>query len=158
MNKKIFFVAILSLFIDQLSKILVSTFLQANAQFSIIPHFFSLHFIENYGAAWSIFSGKGELLIAISFLALLIIYRYIYNFKNNKRNNLAFGFIIGGISGNLIDRIFLGYVRDFLSFTFFGYHYPVFNFADSFIVIGVFLLIFAIWKGEDRSGKVESAS
>ena len=148
--------AILSLFVDQVSKILISIFLHVNDKISILKNFFSIHFIENYGAAWSIFSGKSEFLIVISFVALFIIYRYIYNFKKNKRNNIAFGLIIGGISGNLIDRIFLGYVRDFLSFTFFGYHYPVFNFADSFIVVGVLLLLIATMKGEDQNETTKS--
>ena len=86
-------------------------------------------------------------------IAIFIIYRYMYNFKQNKRNNIAFGLIIGGIVGNLIDRVFLGYVRDFLSFKIFSYNYPIFNFADIFIVIGVFLLIIAILKGEDNNAK-----
>lgn len=156
MNKKIFYAAILALVIDQVSKILVSIFFKINEQAIVIKNFFSIYFTENNGAAWSMFSGKAEFLIVVSLLAVFIIYRYMYNFKTNKRNNLAFGLIIGGIFGNLIDRIFLGYVRDFLSFKLFNYNYPVFNFADSFIVIGVFLLIFAIIKGEDQSGTNKS--
>lgn len=156
MNKKIFCSAVFALLIDQISKILISIFFNINEQFVIIKNFFSIYFIENYGAAWSMFSGKAEFLIVVSLLALFIIYRYMYNFKTNKRNNLAFGLIIGGIFGNLIDRIFLGYVRDFISFKIFGYNYPVFNFADSFIVIGVFLLILAIIKGEDNNGTNKS--
>lgn len=156
MNRKIFTAAIITLLIDQISKVLISMFLEINEQIIVIKDFFSLYFIENYGAAWSILSGKANLLIIASVIALIIIYRYMYNFKNNKRNNLAFGFIIGGIFGNLIDRVFLGYVRDFLSFNIFSYKYPVFNFADTFIVIGVFLLIFAIIKGEDKNGTNQS--
>lgn len=158
MNRKIFIAAILALVIDQISKVLVGIFFHVGEQFVVIKNFFSLYFIENYGAAWSIFSNRGEFLIIVSLLALFVIIRYMYSFRKNKRNNLAFGFIIGGIFGNLIDRIFLGYVRDFLSFRIFGYDYPVFNFADVFIVLGVFLLIFAIVKGEDQNGKVQSNS
>lgn len=157
MNKKIFCVATIALLIDQISKILISIFFNINQQMVIIKNFFSIYFIENYGAAWSMFSGKAEFLIVVSLLATFIIYRYMYNFKTNKRNNLAFGLIIGGIFGNLIDRIFLGYVRDFISFKIFGYNYPIFNFADSFIVIGVFLLILAIIKGEDQNGTNKSS-
>ena len=76
----------------------------------------------------------------------------MYNFKNNFRNNMAFGLLMGGIIGNLIDRLFLGYVRDFLAFRIFNYNYPVFNLADTFIVVGVILLIIAIIKGEDKIG------
>ena len=126
MNKKIFIAAIIALFIDQLSKVLISIFFHVGEQFVVIKSFFSIYFIENYGAAWSLFSTKGEF-------------------------NLAFGFIIGGIFGNLIDRFCLGYVRDFLAFRIFHYDYPVFNFADSFIVIGVFLLIVAVIRGENKN-------
>ncbi len=150
MNKKIFLVAILSLLIDQISKIGIGIFLTFNEKKILIKNFFSLQLIQNYGAAWNILNNKVDFLILISLLAIFILYRYMYNFKHNKRNNLAFGLILGGVVGNLIDRVFLGYVRDFLAFKIINYDYPVFNFADVFIVIGVFLLIFAILKGEDR--------
>lgn len=156
MNRKIFLVAIVALFIDQVSKIIMNLFVHLSEEIVIIKNFFSLHYTHNYGAAWSLFSGRIEFLILISIIALIIIYRYMFNFENNKRNNLAFGLIVGGIFGNLIDRIFLGYVRDFLSFKFFSYYYPVFNLADSFIVIGVCLLIVAIIKGEDKNGTNKS--
>ena len=73
-------------------------------------------------------------------------------FKINKRNTLAFGMILGGILGNLSDRIFFGYVIDFLNFKIINYNFPVFNLADTFIVVGVILLIIAIIKGEDKNG------
>ena len=74
------------------------------------------------------------------------------SFKKNTRNNIAFSIMLAGIAGNLVDRVCLGYVRDFLDFNIFGYSYPVFNLADTFIVIGVILLIIAIIKGEDKNG------
>ena len=64
---------------------------------------------------------------------------------------MAFGLLLGGLSGNLIDRLFFGYVRDFLDFYIFGYDYPVFNIADICIVFGVILLIIAVLKGEDTN-------
>ncbi len=156
MNRKIFIIAVISLFMDQITKILIGIFFAFDKNYAIIKNFFSIHFIKNYGAAWSILDNKVDFLIAISLLAIFIIYRYMYNFKHNKRNNIAFGFILGGVVGNLIDRIFLGYVRDFLSFQFFSYQYPIFNFADAFIVIGIFLLIVAILKGEDQNAKMDN--
>ena len=157
MNRKIFIVSVISLFLDQISKIIVSVFLNFES-LVIIPHFFSLHYLENYGAAWSIFNYRVEFLIFVSFIALFILFRYLYSFKLNTRNNIAFGLLFGGICGNLIDRLFIGYVRDFLSFKLFHYNYPVFNLAGVFIVIGVFLLIIAIFKGEDKreNGSKES--
>lgn len=154
MNRKIFIVAVISLFLDQITKILIGIFFALDERFVVIHNFFSFHFIENYGGAWSILNNKVDFLIIISILALFIVYRFMYSFKQNKRNNLAFGLILGGIVGNLIDRVFLGYVRDFLSFKLFSYQYPIFNLADTFIVIGVFLLIIAIIKGEDKHAEV----
>lgn len=154
MNRKIFITAVASLFLDQITKIIVGIFFSLNTRIVIIPNFFALHFIENYGAAWSIFNNRVEFLIVISLLAIFVMYRFMYNFKHNGRNNIAFGLILGGIVGNLIDRVFLGYVRDFLSFKIFYYNYPIFNLADTFIVIGVFLLIIAILKGEDKNAEV----
>lgn len=154
MNRKIFAVAVSSLLLDQITKIIIGIFFALNEKVVIIPKFFSIHFIENYGAAWSLFSNKVDFLIILSIGALFIIYRYMYNFKQNRRNNIAFGLILGGIVGNLVDRVFLGYVRDFLAFKILSYNYPVFNFADTFIVIGIVLLIFAILKGEDKKDEV----
>lgn len=154
MNRKIFIVAVVSLLLDQITKILIGIFFTLDERIILIKNFFSLHFIENYGAAWSILNNKVDFLIIISLVAIFIIYRFMYNFKQNSRNNIAFGLILGGIVGNLIDRVFLGYVRDFLSFKLFSYHYPIFNLADTFIVIGVFLLIIAIIKGEDKHAEV----
>ena len=90
--------------------------------------------IINYGAAFSILQGYTTLLIIISIVVLIAC---IYYYKN-KSLRLGLNFLIAGITGNLIDRIFLGYVRDFINLRIF----PVFNLADSFNVIGVVLLIY----------------
>ena len=80
----------------------------------------------------------------------------MYKFKLNRRNIIAFGLLFGGIIGNLLDRFILGYVRDFLDFYILGYDFPVFNISDCAIVIGIILLIIAIIKGEEVSGKDSS--
>ena len=149
MNKKEFIISLIVLFIDQLSKILVQMFL-INNTITIIPSFFQLNYSLNTGAAWSILNNHTIILIIISLILLFILFIFKKNFKQNKRNELAFGFLIGGIMGNLLDRVFKGYVIDFLDFNIFGYDYPIFNFADIFIVVGIFLLIFAILRGEDK--------
>ena len=71
-------------------------------------------------------------------------------FQMNNRYKLAFGLLYGGILGNLLDRVFLGYVRDFLDFKIFNYNYHFFNVADIAIVIGALLMGYAIIKGEDK--------
>lgn len=149
MKKKIFIISIITLFLDQISKIIAGLYLTLNESKIIIKNFFSLTYVYNDGAAWSILNNQRFLLIIIGIASLFIIYSYIKDFKENRRNNLAFGLLIGGILGNLLDRLFLGYVRDFLDFYIFGYNYPIFNIGDSAIFIGVILLVVAVVKGED---------
>ena len=151
MNRKILIIAIFSLAIDQISKIIAEEFLILNVGKVLIPNFFNLTLCYNNGAAWSILENQKILIIILTLIALFIIYHFIYCFKKNNRNNVAFGLIMGGLSGNLIDRIIFSHVRDFLDFYIFGYDFPVFNIADICIVIGVILLIIAIIKGEDIS-------
>ena len=83
---------------------------------------------------------------------MLLIGLFIYGrtFKENTRNYIAFAMLYAGILGNFIDRLFRGYVIDFLDFKIFNYDFPVFNFADICIVVGTFLVIFAIFRGEDN--------
>ena len=92
----------------------------------------------NKGAAFGILQGYTTFLIIISLIILTIC---IYYYKN-KNLRLPLNFLIAGIIGNLIDRIFLGYVRDFIDLRI----WPVFNLADSFNVIGVIILIYISFK------------
>ena len=124
-----------------------------NKDICIIKNFLSFKYTKNYGAAWSIFEGKRFFLIIISIIFMVGIYLYSRYFKDNRRNKIAFGFLLGGLFGNLFDRLLYGYVRDFISLQFGSYYYPIFNIADIAIVIGVFLIIFAIVKKEDSYGK-----
>ena len=156
MNKKILLICAIVLFLDQISKSIVAAFMKVGSTIVVIKNFFNVTYINNNGAAWSISNNKNTFLIIFSIIAIIIIYRFMYLFKNNKRNNIAFGLILGGIIGNLIDRWLFGSVRDFLDFKIFGYNYPIFNIADTAVVIGVFLLIIAIIKGEDKVGKDSS--
>lgn len=149
MNKKILITATIILALDQITKIFASTCLTLNKSFQIIPRFFYLTLCHNYGAAWGILKNSKAIIIIGTLIAIILIYHFIFCFQKNKRNDLAFGFLIGGLSGNLIDRIIFGYVRDFLDFYIFKYDYPIFNIADVAIVIGVILLIYATIKGED---------
>lgn len=153
MNRKILIIAIFTLLIDQISKGIITSCLNLNSSWVIISNFFSIHYINNYGAAWSILDNQIPFIILLSIISLIIIYRFMYLFPNNRRNNIAFGLVLGGLIGNLMDRWLFGYVRDFLDFKIFHYHYPIFNIADMAIVIGIILLIYAIWKKEDTDGK-----
>ncbi len=148
LNKKIQSIIFLSLILDQISKIVINTNLKENESIKILGSFFKLTNVFNEGAAFSLFDGSKVFLIIVSIISILFLLYMMKDFKESKLNNIAFGLIYGGILGNLIDRLFLGYVRDFLDFNIFGFHYPVFNLADSFIVIGVIILIIDLIKGE----------
>lgn len=93
--------------------------------------------IVNTGAAFGILKGYTTLLIIISFV-VLIICLYYYIKSKDKNIRLGLSFLISGIIGNLIDRLFLGYVRDFISISII----PVFNLADVFNIIGVIIIIY----------------
>lgn len=150
LNKKTYIIAVFVLIIDQVSKSLIEIFFKLNESVPVIKNFFSITVVHNTGGAWSIFSDHSYLFIIASIIAIVLLIKFMFGFKNNFRNNLAFGFLFGGIFSNLADRVFLGYVRDFLNFKLFGYDYPIFNIADVAIVAGVILLIVAVIKGEDH--------
>lgn len=135
-------ISIILLCIDQISKLLVVNLLTKTDSLTIIKNFFYLTYINNDGAAFSILVGKRIFLILIAVLVIVMLIRYIK--KNNIQNKLelvSISLIIGGSLGNLMDRVVRGYVIDFLDFKIFNYNFPIFNLADTFIVIGVFLLL-----------------
>lgn len=149
MNRKILTIAMVTLVVDQITKSILGNLIKLGTTKQIIKNFFYITTVHNDGAAWGIFSNQSIIIIIGTIISFFIIYKFIYGFKKNTRNNIAFGLVLGGLAGNLCDRLFLGYVRDFLDFIIFKYDFPVFNIADVAIVIGVILLIIAIIKGED---------
>ena len=149
MNRKILTIAMVTLVVDQITKSILGNLIKLGTTKQIIKNFFYITTVHNDGAAWGIFSNQSIIIIIGTIISFIIIYKFIYGFKKNTRNNIAFGLVLGGLAGNLCDRLFLGYVRDFLDFIIFKYDFPVFNIADVAIVIGVILLIIAIIKGED---------
>ena len=149
MNKKIMTVTLIALALDQISKVIASSYLDLNHSVPLIKNFFYLTLCHNEGVAWGLFSNLPILPILFAIVALIIIYHFIYCFKDNIRNNIAFGLLLGGLAGNLIDRLIFGYVRDFIDLIIIKYDYPVFNIADICIVFGVILLIIAMIKGEE---------
>lgn len=146
MNKRsqimVYFIGIIIVFIDQLSKFLVTKNMDIAEEISIIPGFFSLFHIKNTGAAFSSFTGERIFLIIISLACIFLIVHLIKKEKyQHILSSISLGMLIGGIFGNLIDRIFFSGVVDFLSFTIFGYKFPVFNIADICITCGVAIYV-----------------
>lgn len=154
---KIILISFLAVLLDQLSKIVIRCSLGINYSISVIGDFFRITHIENEGAAWSILNGKWVFLAILSILFLIFLFRCIIKDNRNTRLNLiSYSFLIGGIIGNLIDRIIYQKVTDFLSFKIFGYNFPVFNIADTFIVIGMIMLIIDIFlEGREDGPMIE---
>lgn len=130
------------LFLDQLTKKAVRAHLVYGESHPVFDGFFNLVYVRNDGAAWNILSGHGIILILISLavLVLLLVYRRSF-LQEQLSHKVLLGFLVGGIAGNLVDRIRFGWVTDFLDFQFGSYHYPSFNVADSAICIAIGLYI-----------------
>ena len=142
MKKIIYLIAGIGILLDQITKFLASIYLD---NIDIIPAFFSLTYVENKGAAWGILNNSTIVLVGISVIVLLLISKYISStIEFTKLSVVSYGLLIGGIFGNLIDRIFRGFVIDFLNFNILGYNFPVFNIADTMIVIGVILMFIEV--------------
>lgn len=144
-------VIILLIALDLITKHLAETNIGLYQQVSVIPNFFWLTNVRNTGAAWSLFDGKVGLLSVVSFVASVILVFVYLKDKQSKLANTALVLMIAGTIGNFYDRLVLNYVRDFLSFNLFGYMFPVFNIADSLLVIGVVLLIVEVFLDEKRN-------
>lgn len=152
--KKIGLISMLCFFIDQVVKILVSNTLELNKSIEIVKNFLSITYVQNDGAAWSLFSGNRFFLIAITLVTITLIYFFLIKDRNLKKLDIiVYGLLLGGIIGNLIDRVIFGYVIDYLDFYLFNYNYPVFNLADTFIVISVFFIIVDMFRSEKNANK-----
>ena len=145
---------IVSIIIVLVMDLVTKHFLFDVEYFNLIPNVISIATNGgNDGAAWNIMSGQTVTLIIIS--VLMIVALFIYNHFVKNKNTFycfAFGFMIGGALGNLVDRIMLSYVRDFIFLDFWP-SFPIFNLADSFLCIGTAMLaIFLIFFNDKKEG------
>ncbi len=140
--------------LDQVTKYLIRQKL-LTGQYVVIPGFFDLSYVQNTGAAWGIMQGLNNWLVILSviMLGVLIIFRRSI-LQDTTVHRIAAGLMIGGIIGNLIDRVRLGYVIDFLHFFWRDHHFPSFNVADSAICIGVALyIIMQFFDARDKTDR-----
>jgi signal peptidase II len=155
------FLALLVVLVDRWTKRLVATRIGLYRDIQIIPGFFRLTHTENTGAAFSLFAAspahwKTDLLIAFSAVAIVIVSVLLWKQPRPLAlSGVALSLILGGAAGNLWDRVASGRVVDFLLFYVKQYQWPVFNLADSCIVIGASLLVIEILfhkpAGEDAT-------
>jgi signal peptidase II len=149
-----FYILILAVIIlDQVSKFFIQTNMNLNSSIPLIDGFFSITYIHNTGAAFSVLQGKTIFLISIQMLVILIIFVYVIYKRSLLHWTLkaSLALIVGGGIGNLIDRICNGYVVDFIHFHF----WPIFNIADISVCIGCGLLIMYVFfvEGKGINGK-----
>ena len=147
--------------LDQFTKGIVQSNLDLRESIPVIPGLFSFTHLRNTGVAFGMGSGSSELFRVLFFIILPIFVCFWIAYLCFKIRNgsltlgLAYTLILGGAIGNLIDRISLGYVVDFLLFYWKGYHFPAFNVADSAITIAAGLLIIDFIR--DAKSKAEEA-
>jgi signal peptidase II len=128
--------------LDQVTKYQVCLRFYPGESLPVIPGFFNLAYVRNTGAAWGMLGGLNGWLAAFSVVILLGIIFFRRSFLSDVLiHRLALGLMIGGILGNLVDRLRLQYVVDFLDFYWDVHHFPAFNVADAAICVGVGLYV-----------------
>jgi signal peptidase II len=143
--------------LDQLSKIWVATAFQFRESQPVIPGLFNLTFITNTGAAFGILAGAQSLgrqlfFCGVALIALGVLYMAYREYREQGQIYMtAIGLVAGGALGNLVDRLRLGHVIDFLDFYIRQYHWPAFNIADSAITVGVGLFLLAGFREHGRT-------
>ena len=148
-------VTIILVVLDQLSKYITLEYLKPIGKYEVIKGIFDLTYVENRGAAFGILQNQRWVFIALTVLITIAI--IVYKFKSKPQSkllNTSLCLIVSGAVGNLIDRVFRGYVVDMLEVTFISY--PVFNVADCFVVIGAVLLsvyIMFVYKEPEKEMK-----
>ncbi|AME09524.1 MULTISPECIES: signal peptidase II [Gemella] len=143
--------SIIFIFLDQLSKYFILNDMNLGDSKEIITNFFNITSHRNRGAAWGILQDSRYFFIVTTLIFLIILFYYIYKQREKitKFDILTFSLIVGGAIGNFIDRIIRHEVVDFLDFELFGYNFPIFNLADTFICVGVLFLLVKIYKEEN---------
>ena len=133
--------------LDLITKYLADTRIPPYEPLEVLP-FFNLVNVENTGAAFSMLSGMGNVFfISVAIIAIAFI---VYLLMRTEEHPLSLALILGGAVGNLVDRLYLGHVRDFLDFHLAGWHWPAFNVADAALTVGLGLLLWQSLKHGNR--------
>jgi len=154
MMNKFFILALVGggvIVVDQITKIYIDTAFLLHESLPMIPDLFSITYIRNPGAAFGLFAGQSSLfrtlffsgvsVVALSFLGIMV-YQVP---KDDHWQTVSLSLLLGGALGNIIDRVRIGEVIDFLDFYIGTYHWPAFNVADSAITVGVTLLMLHLY-------------
>ncbi len=144
----ILIISVILVFIDQIIKYVIDLNMLLNSSINIISGFFRMTYVRNTGAAFSLFSDNQIFLIIITLVALFFMFYFLKNKAFKMSETIIYSMILSGVLSNLVDRIFRGYVIDYLDFTIFKYDFPIFNLADIMIVVGCILLILFNFIGD----------
>lgn len=149
--------SLLVLLLDQWTKWLIVKKMNVHESITVIDRFLYITSHRNKGAAWGILQDQMMFFYIITVIVVIgIIYFMHVHAKNDKFLLLSFSLILGGAIGNFIDRLLRKEVVDFLDIYIFTYDYPIFNIADSALVIGVIILIITTIFEENKKGKQSS--
>lgn len=144
------------IFLDQLTKFLVVHELGLNRSIAIFPNLLFFTYVQNRGIAFGLFrNGHNFLIILIICIILVLLYYTFKSYKSCLMSYFSLSLILGGALGNLIDRLRLGHVVDFIDVRFGKLQFPVFNVADCFVVLGTLLLSFKLLFTEQNSNRGE---
>lgn len=142
------FVVVAGLVLDQLTKFWIVQHLRLGETWVWIKDLVYLTYVKNEGAGFSMLSGMGMSFFVVVTLVALVALCWWLNEAKNVYQRLGLFLVISGALGNLIDRLFLGYVRDFIGVYLFGWPFPIFNVADIFVSVGIVGLILVYWWEE----------
>lgn len=157
-GSNVIIVMVLICVLDQLSKLAIMDWLHPGAIYPVIPKLFNLTLTFNKGIAFGLFSDFPDMwrqiFLGVTTLAAVCVLLYLlrHEYYNSKVGRFALALILGGAVGNIIDRVRLGYVVDFLDFYLGSYHWPAFNVADSAICVGIVILLII---GDGKSASSE---
>ena len=147
------FIVVSLVSLDQYTKSIILNYFELYQSKTIIDGFFSLTYVQNFGAGFSIMQNARTTFLIITPICL-VGFTYLFIKSNDKLSKTALLLMISGTIGNFIDRIVRIYVVDFLDFIIFGWDFPIFNVADIFLTIGVCLYIIALIK-EEKDVKIK---
>lgn len=149
-----YFIAVAIIAIDQFSKWIIVKQMEIGEQITLIENFFYITSHRNRGAAWGILQGQMWFFYIVTVIVIVVIIYYMTKYaKNQPLLGLSLGLILGGAIGNFIDRLFRKEVVDFFDVIIVNYDYPVFNIADSALVVGVILVFIATFLDERKKGR-----
>lgn len=147
------FIVVSLVSLDQYTKSIILNYFELYESKTIIDGFFSLTYVQNFGAGFSIMQNARTTFLIITPICL-VGFTYLFIKSSDKLSKTALLLMISGTIGNFIDRIVRVYVVDFLDFIIFGWDFPIFNVADIFLTIGVCLYIIALIK-EEKDAKIK---